>query len=338
MLNFKNDYSVGAHPKVLDAIRALNMEGNVGYGEDPYCSRAANLIRELCAAPNASVHFFIGGTSANLTAIAAFLRPWEAAIAPVSGHINVHEGGAVEATGHKILPIPTQDGKLRPEDLVHTLSLNRSDTAMVYPRLVYISNSTEIGTIYSKKELTELSVFCKSNNLYLFVDGARLGCALTSTDADLTLADLASLCDAFYIGGTKNGALMGEAMVLTHPELHPHFFRMMKQQGAVLAKGFLLGAQFEALLRDGLYWELARHANILAKKLQSGLIEKGYSLLQYSPTNQIFPILPNSLLPKLNELVRFEIWDHPDDLHTTVRFVTSFATREDEVDKLLSIL
>jgi len=338
MFNFKNDYSVGAHPQVLDAIHALNTEGNVGYGEDPYCSRASDLIRDLCSAPNAAVHFFIGGTSANLTAIAAFLRPWEAAIAPVSGHINVHEGGAVEATGHKILPIPTADGKLRPEDLVHTLSLNRGDTAMVYPRLVYISNSTEIGTIYSKKELTEISDFCKANNLYLFLDGARLGCALTSPDSDLTLADLAALCDAFYIGGTKNGALMGEAMVLTHPELHPHFFRMMKQQGAVLAKGFLLGAQFEALLRNGLYWDLAHHANALAQKLQTGLVEKGYPLLQHSPTNQIFPIFPNSLIPKLNELALFEVWDHPDDSHTTIRFVTSFATQEEDVEGLLAAL
>lgn len=337
MLNFKNDYSVSAHPQVLASVSALGLEPNVGYGSDPYCAGAAELIRTLCGAPNASVRFFIGGTSANLTIIAAALRAWEAVISPDTGHINVHEGGAVEATGHKIIPVATADGKLRPADLEPIVTVHQ-DTAMVLPRMVYISNATEIGTIYTKAELSALSDFCRSNGLYLFVDGARLGTALTAEGADLTLADLALLTDAFYIGGTKNGALMGEAMVITNPELDQHFFRVMKQEGAVLAKSFLLGVQFEALLKDGLYWDLARHANRMAQKLQAGLIAKGYSMLIESPTNQIFPIVHDSLIPKLNEICRYEFWAKADKDHTTVRFVTSFATTEDDVNALLAAL
>lgn len=334
MLNFKNDYSEGAHPKVLEAIAALNLEGNVGYGADPYCARAAERIRSLCGAPDAAVHFFIGGTSANLTALAAFLRPWEAVIAPVTGHINVHEGGAVEAAGHKILPITCPDGKLRPRDLEPLVALHR-DPAMVLPRLLYLSNATEIGTVYTKAELTALRVFCDRHDLLIFLDGARLGTGLTSPDCDLTLPDLAALTDAFYLGGTKNGALMGEAMVISRPDLQSHFFRAMKQRGSVLAKGFLLGAQFEALLQDGLYWELGRHANTMASRLQQGLTDLGYSMMLRSPTNQIFPIFPDSLIPRLDELCRYEVWEKTDDTHTTVRLVTSFATQKEDVDALL---
>ena len=334
MLNFKNDYSEGAHPKVLEAIAALNLEGNVGYGADPYCARAAELIRSQCAAPDAAVHFFIGGTSANLTALAAFLRPWEAVVAPVTGHINVHEGGSVEATGHKILPVNTADGKLRPADLEPLVDLHR-DPAMVLPRLLYLSNATEIGTVYTKAELTALRAFCDRHDLLIFLDGARLATGLTSPDCDLTLPDLATLTDAFYLGGTKNGALMGEAMVVTRPALQPHFFRAMKQRGAVLAKGFLLGAQFEALLRDGLYWELGRRANVMAARLQQGLAKLGYPMMLRSPTNQIFPIFPDDLLPRLDELCRYEVWEKADAGHTTVRLVTSFATRMEDVDALL---
>ena len=334
MLNFKNDYSEGAHPRVLEALAALNLEGNVGYGGDPYCARASDLIRDLCRAPDADVHFFVGGTAANLAAIAAFLRPWEAVIAPATGHINVHEGGAVEASGHKIIPVATSSGKLRPADLEPILLLHR-DTAMVQPRLVYISNATEIGTIYTRAELTALSAACRKHGLLLFLDGARLGAGLTARDADLTLPDLAALTDAFYIGGTKNGALMGEAMVVVNPDLQPFFFRAMKQRGAVLAKGFLLGAQFETLLQDGLYWDLARHANDMAQKLQEGLTQLGYPMMLPSPTNQIFPIFPDELIPRLSELCRFEVWEKADEAHTIVRLVASFATPEAHVDQLL---
>lgn len=335
MFNFKNDYSEGAHQKVLDAIAAINLEGNVGYGADPYCERAANMIREKFGCPDAAVHFFIGGTSANYTTIAAALRAHEAVIAADTGHINVHEGGAVEGAGHKILPCPSPDGKIRPEDVEHWVELC-ADTAMVLPKMVYISNSTEVGTIYYKAELKALSECCKRHGLYLFLDGARLGTGLTAPGADLDLPDLAKYCDAFYIGGTKNGALMGEAMVLVNPELHPHFFRVMKQKGAVLAKGFLLGVQFEALFKDGLYWENACWANCMAVKLKNGLSEMGFSFFIDSPTNQIFPIIPNKLMPAIELLCKHEVWCEGENDCTVIRLVTSFATKEKDVDGFLA--
>lgn len=337
MYNFRNDYSEGAHSQVLQALQDINMEGNVGYGADPHCKRAAAMIRELCECPDAAVHFFVGGTSANFTAIAAFLRPHEAVIAADTGHINVHEGGAVEGTGHKILPCPSRDGKVTPADVEHWVELS-ADTAMVLPRMVYISNATEVGTIYSKAELEELSACCRKHGLYLFLDGARLGTGLTAPSADLTLPDLARLCDAFYIGGTKNGALMGEAMVLVNPALQPHFFRIMKQKGAVLAKGFLLGVQFEALLKDGLYWKNACWANCMAAKLKNGLLEMGFSFFVDSPTNQIFPIIPNKLMPAMEILCHFEVWGKGENDCTVIRLVTSFATQEKDVDGFLAHL
>ncbi len=336
MYNFKNDYSEGAHELVLKAIADINMEGNVGYGSDPYCEQAAEMIRSMCETPDAAVHFFIGGTSANFTAIAAFLRPHEAVIAADTGHINVHEGGAVEGVGHKVLPCTSSDGKVRPEDVERWVDIC-TDTAMVLPKMVYISNATEIGTIYFKAELEALSACCKKHGLYLFCDGARLGTGLTAPGADLTLADLGCFCDAFYIGGTKNGALMGEAMVLVNPELKPHFFRVMKQKGAVLAKGFLLGVQFIALFKDGLYWKNACWANCMAAKLKSGLQELGIQFYSDSPTNQIFPIIPNNLMPALDTLCKYEVQCKLES-HTVVRFVTSFATKEKDVDEFIAYL
>ncbi len=337
MYNFKNDYSEGAHPKVLQAISNINLEGNVGYGADPYCERAADMIRTQCACPGAAVHFFIGGTSANFTTLAAILRAHEAVIAADTGHINVHEGGAVEGTGHKILPCPSADGKVYPVDVERWVELS-ADTAMVLPKVVYISQSTEVGTIYSKAELEALSACCRKHGLYLFLDGARLGTGLTAPGADLTLPDLARLCDAFYIGGTKNGALMGEAMVLVNSELQPHFFRVMKQKGAVLAKGYLLGVQFEALLQDDLYWENARWANAMAAKLKNGLQEMGFEFFIDSPTNQIFPIIPNRLMPAIENLCKHEVWCKGDNNCTVIRLVTSFATKEQDVDDFLAHL
>lgn len=334
MYNFKNDYSEGAHPRVLEAIAAVNMEGNIGYGQDPYCQRAADMIRTMFSCPEAAVHFFVGGTSANYTTIAAALKAHEAVIAADTGHINVHEGGAVEGSGHKILPCSSPDGKIRPEDVEYWVELT-ADTAMVLPKMVYISNSTEIGTIYSKGELAALSDCCRKRGLYLFLDGARLGAGLTAPGADLELSDLAEYCDAFYIGGTKNGALMGEAMVLVNPQLHPHFFRVMKQKGAVLAKGFLLGVQFEALLKDGLYWENACWANCMAVKLKNGLNELGFKFYIDSPTNQIFPIIPNKLMPAMELLCRHEVWCKGENDCTVIRLVTSFATKEKDVDGFL---
>lgn len=337
MYNFRNDYSEGAHEKVLQAIAEINMEGNVGYGADIYCEHAAALIRSQFECPDAAVHFFIGGTSANYTAIAAFLRPHEAVIAADTGHINVHEGGAVEGAGHKILPCPSDDGKIRPADVEKWVELC-ADTAMVLPRMVYISNATELGTIYYKSELEELSACCRKHGLYLFLDGARLGTGLTAPGADLVPADISRLCDAFYIGGTKNGALMGEAMVLVNPELQPHFFRVMKQKGAVLAKGYLLGVQFEALMKNGLYWENACWANCMAIKLKKGLEEMGFSFYVDSPTNQIFPIIPNHLMPAMELLCNYEVWCKGENDCTVIRLVTSFATKEKTIDEFLAHL
>lgn len=337
MYHFRNDYSEGAHEKVLQAIGEINMEGNPGYGSDPYCRHASAMIKDLFQCPEAEVHFFVGGTSANFTAIAAFLRPHEAVIAADTGHINVHEGGAVEGTGHKILPCPSSDGKVRPNDVEKWVE-QCQDTAMVLPRMVYISNATEVGTIYTKAELESLSACCKEHGLYLFLDGARLGTGLTAPGADLAPADLSRLCDAFYIGGTKNGALMGEAMVIVNPQLQPHFFRIMKQKGAVLAKGFLLGVQFEALLKDGLYWQNACWANCMAAKLKNGLQEMGFSFYVDSPTNQIFPIIPNHLMPAMELLCTYEVWGKYDDDCTVIRLVTSFATKETDIDRFLAHL
>ena len=336
---FRNDYSFGAHPKVLSALAETSLEGNVGYGDDAYCDRAKALIRDLCQCPQAEVQFLIGGTQTNFTAIAAFLRPWEGVVAADSSHINGHEVGAVEATGHKILQVCAgADGKIRPEQIEPILERHR-DEHLVKPRLVEIADATESGMVYTKAELTALSEFCREHDLLLFLDGARLGCALASGANDLTLADLARLTDAFYIGGTKNGALMGEALVISNPALQGDFFRIKKQLGAVLAKGWLLGVQFEALLKDGLYFEMARHANAMAARLQSGLKAKGWKLWVDSPTNQVFPIVPDSLKPQIDAVCHYEDWCPADGPgQTIIRFVTCFNTEKSDVDGLLAAL
>ena len=338
MYQFRNDYSVGCHPKVLEALTAVNAESVIGYGADRYCKEAADLIRAMCQAPQADVQFMIGGTQANFTAIAAFLRPWESVIAPASGHINGHEAGAVEAAGHKIISVPTAaNGKLTPA-AIHSVVEECKDEHLTKPRLVYISNATETGGVYFKGELEALSQCCRRNGLLLFLDGARLGCALSAPHNDLTLPDIASLTDAFYIGGTKNGAMMGEALVVTNPELTENFFRMKKQHGAVLAKGWLLGVQFQALLQDGLYFKIARNAVEVAQYLQGGLKNLGIPMMTESTTNQIFPIVPNELLPHLDELCTYEVWGKADKGHTVVRFVTSFASTVKSVDGFLKEL
>ena len=336
---FRNDYSFGAHPKVLAALAETNLEGNAGYGDDPYCGRAQDLIRDLCQCPQAKVEFLIGGTQTNFTAIAAFLRPWEGVIAAESSHINGHESGAVEATGHKILPLPTgPDGKLTPEQLLPLLERHK-DVHLVKPRLVEIADATESGMVYTKAELTALSRLCRDNGLLLFLDGARLGSALASPASDLTLPDLARLTDAFTIGGTKNGALMGEALVITDPALQPDFFRIKKQRGAVLAKGWLLGAQFEALLKDGLYFEMARHANAMAARLQAGLKALGWTLWVDSPTNQVFAVVDAAAKARLDAICAYEEWCPAQEPgHTVIRLVTCFATAPEDVDGLLAAL
>ena len=338
MYQFRNDYSEGAHPEVLAALCATNLEGNVGYGADDYCARAAALIKEQCQCPGADVQFLIGGTQTNFTAIAAFLRPWEGVLCAQSGHINGHEAGAVEATGHKLFQAQVEpDGKLTPAHLLPFLEEGRNEHT-VLPRLVYLSDATETGGVYTKAELTAMSDFCRGHGLLLFLDGARLGAAFAAENNDLTLPDLARLTDAFYLGGTKNGALMGEALVIANPALQEGFFRIKKQRGGVLAKGWLLGVQFEALLKDGLYWRIARHAVEMAQRLQAGLTELGLPLLTVSESNQVFPILPDAILPRLREVCAFETWGRYDEGHTTLRFVTSFATKAESVDGLLAEL
>lgn len=334
MYSFRNDYSEGAHPQVLQALTDTNAVQTVGYGMDPYCQAAADTIRRLCAAPDADVHFLVGGTQVNLVTIDAFLQSYEAVIAAQTGHVSTHETGAIEATGHKVCTVESPDGKLTPALVESVLAQHNGTEHMVLPRLVYISDTTEIGTIYTKAELTALRRCCDVHGLVLYLDGARLGSALTAPGNDLTLPDLAALTDAFTIGGTKNGALFGEALVLTRPL--PHYRWHMKQRGAVLAKGRLLGIQFQALLEDGLYFDLARHANQLALRLRDGIAALGYPFPVDSPSNQQFPVLPNATVQKLQELgYEFEI-DHVVDAdHTCIRLVTSWATPESAMESFL---
>jgi threonine aldolase len=330
MYSFKNDYSEGAHPRILTALIESNLEQEDGYGEDQYTIKAIKLIKQRLGSQNVDIHLFPGGTQTNLTAISAFLKPHEAAIAANTGHILVHETGAIEATGHKILSIEVKDGKLNPALIKPVLDAH-TDEHMVKPKLVYISNSTEIGSIYTKYELEQLSKFCRENKLYLYVDGARLGSALCSEENDMELPDLTRLVDAFYIGGTKNGALIGEALVICRDSLKEDFRFHVKQKGALLAKGRLLGIQFLELFKDDLFFELARHANYMAELLKDGISGAGYSFLTNSPSNQIFPILPNRMIEKLQENYAFYIWDKVDENRSAIRLVTSWATEKEKI-------
>ncbi len=327
MYSFKNDYREGAHPSILSALVATNLEQVEGYGQDLYTAQAAQLLKQKIEREDIDIHFFSGGAQTNLTAIAAFLRPHEAIIAANTGHILVHETGAIEATGHKIISVDVQDGKLTVSHIQSALALH-TDEHMVKPKLVYISNPTEIGSIYNKSELVALSQLCKEQKLWLFVDGARLGSALCSEENDLNLADLGKLVDAFYIGGTKNGALMGEALVICNDVLKTEFRFHMKQKGALLAKGRLLGIQFVELFKDDLYFTLARHANQMAGLLRQEISKAGYAFLVHSPSNQIFPILPNGLIEKLQKRYSFYIWSTIDAEYSAIRLVTSWATKE----------
>ena len=336
MYSFRNDYSEGAHPKVLQALIDTNLEQNAGYGLDPHCQAAADMIRQLCKAPSADVHFLVGGTQTNLVALSAFLRPYEAAIAAVSGHIAVHETGAIEAAGHKVCTVESPDGKLTPA-LVESVLAAHTTEHMVLPRLVYLSNATEVGTVYTRRELAALRQCCDSHGLYLYLDGARLGSALTAQGSDLTLADLASLTDAFYIGGTKHGALFGEALVLSRPL--SHFRWHMKQRGAMLAKGWLLGIQFQILLEDGLYFDLARHANRMAAHLREGLSALGCPSPVDARSNLQYFSLPRAAAEALAEKgYTFETEPDPDPTRIHVRLVTSWATPEAAVEQLLGDL
>lgn len=337
MYSFKSDYCEGAHPRILEALTRTNLNQNEGYGLDDHCFQAQDLIKEKIGRDNVDIHFLMAGTQTNLTAISAFLRPYEAVIAAATSHINVHETGAIEATGHKILTMASADGKLYPKHVQAALD-DHEDEHMAKPRLAYISNSTEIGTIYTKSELQELSRICRKNHIYLYMDGARLGSALTAEENDLTLADIADLVDAFYIGGTKNGALMGEALVICQDSFKEDFRYNMKQRGGILAKGWLLGLQFEELFRDNLYFDLAAHANKMADKLRKAINQCGYGFLTNSPSNQIFPILPNDLIEELLKEFDFYLWKKIDEQHSAVRLVTSWATEESYINRFIELL
>lgn len=339
---FTNDYSEGAHPRILEALISANLSQNSGYGLDSHCEKARELILKECSGSGSvrsdlAVHFLVGGTQTNKTVIDAALRPHQAVIAASTGHVNVHETGAIEATGHKVIAIPHTDGKLTVPEIEKALA-SHPDEHMVQPKMVYISNTTELGTQYTKKELEDLSHLCRRNNLYLFLDGARLGSALTSSANDVTLADLAELTDVFYIGGTKNGALLGEALVIKNEHIKEDFRYFIKQNGALLAKGWLLGIQFETLFTDGLFYEMASHANEMAQMLRQGFAERGISFLAPSVSNQLFPIvddeLADSLIKQWGGLCEKKI----DENHTAVRLVTSWATPKEAVENLLSAL
>ncbi|MEH7245943.1 beta-eliminating lyase-related protein [Neobacillus niacini] len=330
MYSFKNDYSEGAHPRILTALLETNLKQDEGYGEDQYSCKAKELIKEKIASTNVDIHFISGGTQTNLIAISSFLKPHEAAIAVSSGHILGHETGAIEATGHKILSVEGKDGKLTAADLQIVLD-GHPDEHMVKPKLVYISNSTEIGSIYSKLELQELHDFCQCNHLILYMDGARLGSALCSEENDLQLSDLPDLVDAFYIGGTKNGALIGEALVISTDSLKEDFRYHLKQKGALLAKGRLLGIQFLELFRDDLFFDLSKHANRMAGLLREELSNLNIKFLTHSPSNQLFPIFPNSVITILLSKYSFHIWEKVDLDKSAIRLVTSWATKEEEV-------
>lgn len=341
MLHFDSDYMEGAHPEIMRRLAETNLEQTVGYGCDQYTEHARQLVREACGAPEARVFFLVGGTQTNATVIDGTLGYHQGVLAAESGHISVHEAGAVEATGHKVLTLPSHDGKVAPEEVEQYISdFYRDETYehMVAPGMLYISQPTEYGTVYSLAELEQLSNSCHKHKIPLYIDGARMGYALAAEGSDVTLKDIARLSDVFYIGGTKVGALFGEAVVITNPDILPHFFTLVKQHGALLAKGRLLGVQFETLFSDGLYERMGGHAVGLALKLREAFRTKGYEVAMESPTNQQFFRLPNEVMDRLKESATFELWGPRGKTHTMVRFVTSWATREEDVDKLISLL
>ncbi len=337
MYSFANDYSEGAHPRILAALMETNLEQNAGYSLDAHTEHAIEQIRQEIRCPRADVHILVGGTQTNTLAISSALRPHQAVIAAATGHINVHETGAIEACGHKVLTAEAPDGKLTP-DRIRPILARHTDEHMVQPKMVYISNSTEIGTQYAKAELEALSQFCRRNGLYLFLDGARIGAALTSASNDLTMADFAALTDAFYIGGTKNGALFGEALVIINDALKQDFRFLIKQHGAMLAKGWLLGIQFEELFRDHLFYDLAAHANEMAVRLRAALIARGYTFAYPPQTNQLFPVFSNDEILLLEKNFLFHPDQAVDDSHTSIRLVTSWATTDESIDAFIRAL
>lgn len=341
MIYFNNDYSEGCHEKVLQALNTTNMEQTMGYGEDAYCAAAAEKIRAKCGREDIAVHFLVGGTQANLTVIDAALRPHQGALGADTAHIHVHETGAVEATGHKVLWVPHHQGKITAQQVRQTVREHYASSSFehtVQPKLVYISQPTELGTLYTLRELEDLSAACRELGLYLFVDGARLGYGLSARGNDVTMQDLARLCDVFYIGGTKVGALFGEAVVICHPALQEDFRYLIKQHGGMLAKGRLLGVQFGVLMENDLYEQIAARADRLADRLRAALHALDVPFLVESTTNQLFPILPDTVLEELAKTYVFSEQERVDEAHRAVRFCTSWATRPENVEQLCADL
>ena len=337
MYSFRNDYSEGAHPRVLQALVDTNLTQTCGYGVDPICDEARALIRTLCAAPDAAVHFLVGGTQTNMTVITALLASYEAVIAAHTGHVNCHETGAIEATGHKVCTAYSPDGKVTPEMVESVLAIHADgEEHMVAPKLVYISDTTEIGTVYTKAELTALRQCCDAHDLLLFLDGARLGSALTSPENDLTLSDLAALTDVFTIGGTKNGALFGEAVIMTVP--CDHFRWHIKQRGGMLAKGRLLGLQFDTLFTDDLYFRISKHAINMAMQIRDAFDARGLQFYLHSPTNLQFLIMENKAVRALQQKIAFHTWGKVDEEHSVARFATSWSTTQEDVDALIDAI
>ena len=337
MIRFECDYTTGAHPKILEALVNTNAEGCPGYGVDLHCEHAREMLRELCQAPEAGVHFLVGGTQANTTVIAAALRPHQGVVCAETGHINVHETGAIEATGHKVLALPAAEGKITARQIDQYCQDHFDNEAwehMVQPGMVYLSLPTERGTVYALAELEEIAAVCRRWRLPLFVDGARLACGLAASD--VALPDLARLCDVFYLGGTKAGLLFGEAVVITNPNIDHDFRYLIKQHGGMLAKGRLLGVQFEAFLEDGLFLDIGKKEVSQALRLRRAFEEKGYPLFVNSPTNQQFPVLPDGHMAALEKNYSFEVWEKTDEGHTAVRFCTSWSTADGDVDALIA--
>ncbi len=341
MLHFECDYNVGAHKKILDRLCETNLVAQSGYGEDEYCRSAKEKIKAVCGKPDAQVFLLVGGTQTNQLVIDTVLNPYEGVISADTGHINGHEAGAIEYTGHKVLSIPHQNGKISAKDVqdyIETFYQNDSHEHMIFPGMVYISHPTEYGTLYTLDELKSLSKVCRDNNIPLYLDGARLGYGLVSEGTDVTIKDLANLCDVFYIGGTKVGALCGEAVVFTHNNAPKHFFTSIKQHGALLAKGRLLGVQFDTLFTDNLYFEISRNAIEMANKMREIFKNKGYKIFIETITNQIFIVLENKKMEELKKSVVFSYWEKYDENHTVVRFASSWATTQSDVDKLEELL
>lgn len=338
MILFNSDYTEGAHPRILESLAKTNLEQTVGYGEDEYCMAAKEAIKKVCECPEAEVHFLVGGTQANLTVIASALRSFQGVLCADSGHINVHETGSIEACGHKVLALPSEEGKITAEQVKREMELHLNDESKehtVQPKMVYISHPTEVGTLYTKAELEALHQVCNEYGLYLFMDGARMGYGLMADGTDVTLTDVASLCDVFYIGGTKVGALFGEAVVITNPMLKPDFRYCIKQRGGMLAKGRLLGLQFLELFKDGLYFEISKHAIDMAMMLREGLREKGYEFYMESATNQQFIIVDDEKLAEIRKNYGVTYMHRHSENKSVIRLCTSWATKEENVKAFL---